>query len=721
MIHRTGDVPPVTEALPAARADLPPTEALRPVDPGAGDRRRLREQAPPADFPPAGRRHLREPVADEPRPAGWRRPPGPADERYGPEPAVGGRRALREPGIPEPPEGPRGGRRRLRESDDGAIGATGPWDLGAPEDGSGGRRQLARPDSRHDAPGGRRRLREPLDEGERAAMDPREAGPGGPVADVGVSASGRRRVREPFDESGRVGPVADTGVSASGRRRLREPFDERGRAAMDPRDAGARPIADSGVSASGRRSLREPWDGAERAVGPEPNDSGVSSTGARRRLAEPLGEPGWADLEPREPRARAVGPVADAGVSASGRRRLRDSWDEAGRAVGPELHDSGVSGTGGSRRSAEPLGESGWGRVEPREPGAGSAGPVADAGVSATGRRRLREPWDEADDSAVSGTGGRRRFAEPTGESGWAGAQPRYPGGSNASGMPGSGARRLEESFDEFGRRIDPEPPGTDTGPDAGWVDGPVARTGGWSGAGPGGRRRREPLGETGSGAGAQPWETGAGPSAPVTDTGVSASGRRHLREPGRGPEPWDTSGGTGTAGGRPLREPFGERGPVPESYGRPVGEHVADDPGGRRRRDAGERGDELISGTGGRRRLREPGPTRPVRDGSPTEPWQYGPSGPVSDADESFGTRGWGADPAAGGPRARRHPGTEYVGDTGEQDAGWAEAHDGYAEPRGGGRHSGNEPGEASPPTTRLRALLGDLDPNRPSGRHRR
>ena len=157
--------------------------------------------------------------------------------------------------------------------------------------------------------------------------------------------------------------------------------------------------------------------------------------------------------------------------------------------------------------------------------------------------------------------------------------------------------------------------------PDAGWADGPVARTGGWSGAGPGGRRRREPFGETGSGAGAQPWETGAGPSAPVADTGVSASGRRHLREPGRGPEPWDTSGGTGTAGGRPLREPFGERGPVPESYGRPVGEHVADDPGGRRRRDAGERGDELISGTGGRRRLREPGPTRPVRDGSPTEP----------------------------------------------------------------------------------------------------
>ena len=37
-------------------------------------------------------------------------------------------------------------------------------------------------------------------------LDPREAGPGGPVADVGVSASGRRRVREPFDEGGRAGP-----------------------------------------------------------------------------------------------------------------------------------------------------------------------------------------------------------------------------------------------------------------------------------------------------------------------------------------------------------------------------------------------------------------------------------------------------------------------------------------------------------------------------------
>jgi hypothetical protein len=119
------------------------------------------------------------------------------------------------------------------------------------------------------------------------------------------------------------------------------------------------------------------------------------------------------------------------------------------------------------------------------------------------------------------------------------------------------------------------------------------------------------------------------------------------------------------------------------------------DGPGGRRRHDPGA-GEDLLTGAGGRRRLREPEPP-PVRDGSQTEPWLYAPDGPPEGS-------------------ARRTLGAEYLIETGEQGPGWTSALDDYAERRDGGRHSG-----ASDATVRLQTLLGELDPNRPRRRHRR
>jgi hypothetical protein len=123
-------------------------------------------------------------------------------------------------------------------------------------------------------------------------------------------------------------------------------------------------------------------------------------------------------------------------------------------------------------------------------------------------------------------------------------------------------------------------------------------------------------------------------------------------------------------------------------------GEPDRAEPGGRGRPE----GDDLISGTGGRRRLRESEP-QPVRDGTQTEPWLFAPEGPPDGS-------------------ARRTLSAEYLIETGEQDAGWAGDLDDRAERRDGGRHAGA--GDLSP-TVRLQALLSELDPNRPRRRHRR
>jgi hypothetical protein len=177
------------------------------------------------------------------------------------------------------------------------------------------------------------------------------------------------------------------------------------------------------------------------------------------------------------------------------------------------------------------------------------------------------------------------------------------------------------------------------------------------------GRRGWEHIGEPG------PVDVGA--ALPPADPGVSPSGR------GRPSEPWDDA-----ARGRPdgPRRRSGEPEPVERSA--------------RRRPD----GDDLISGTGGRRRLRDTEPA-PVRDGSQTEPWLVAPDGPPDGS-------------------ARRTLSAEYLIETGEQ-AGWAPGLDDRAERRGGGRHAGA--GDVSPPTVRLQALLSELDPNRPRRRHRR
>jgi hypothetical protein len=265
---------------------------------------------------------------------------------------------------------------------------------------------------------------------------------------------------------------------------------------MDPRDAGA--VADTGVSASGRRRLREPWD----------------------------------EVGPRDARAGSNGSVADTGVSASGRRRLREPWDDGGPRPS-EAGPGGPNGSGGRRR----LNES-----DPRD-----AGAVPDPSVSVTGRRRFREPWDEAGSDA--------------------GLRERAPGGVNGTGVPDAGGRRRREPFGE------PARPAADQGVSAS-----------------GRRRLREPGDDAG----------------PAMDTGVSASGRRRLREP------WDEAGpgpdGLNGSGGRPR---------LPE----PV------ESGGRRRREV-DAVEDPISDTGGRRRRREPEPA-PVRDGARTEPWLYGTDGP--------------------------------------------------------------------------------------------
>ncbi len=522
--------------------------------------------------------------------------------------------------------------------------------------------------------GGRRRLGEPA--------PPAPPVPGGrrhlpePPAEQSYPGA-RRRLREPAADlpppAPRPGATAPwETVEPGGRRRLREP------------------LAEPGVSEIGRRRLREPFDGAPR--GAQPWDTG------------------------HEPPPS----VPDTGVSASGRRRLPEPVDGVDR--GPRQWDAGPRGLDGApRRPAEPFGArprdepppsvpdtgvSASGRRRLRAPfdGADPVGPAADTGVSASGRRRLREPWEtgagEAGGRPWPGEGpdpdgfpsGRRRLRDP-----WDPA-PAPTGSVADTGGSASGRRRLREPWDEAaggldggGRRRLGEPSAPDQGVSGTgrrrlrepWEEAPdPAPVNGVHQPAPGGRRGQgafdDPIADTGvSASGRRRLREPLEPAGPVADTGVSASGRRRLREP------WDD------APPAPGDGPGGRRRPsVPE----PV------EPAGRRRREL-DAADDPSGGTGGRRRRREVEPA-PVRDGSQTEPWMFAPEGPPERS-------------------ARRTLGAEYLIETGEQDSGFAAAVDDYAGRRDGGRHSGA--GDVSDPTVRLQALLGELDPNRPRRRHRR
>lgn len=452
------------------------------------------------------------------------------------------------------------------------------------------------------------------------ALPPTEA-----LRRVEPGSGGRRRLGEPAPPPRRRLPEPPVEEPhAGGRRRLREPV-----ADLPPPDR--RYPADLPAPEAGRRRPQEP-DGALGATAPWELDA----PGGRRRLREQVADTGVSASGRR--RLREPGPerppAADAGVSGTGRRRLREPWEP-----GEPVADTGVSATG-RRRLREPAGDAAppWetargvpndGPGGRRRLGESPGPPAADTGVSASGRRRLREPWDEAGSlDGGPGASGRRRLREPWEDT------PRAPAAD--AGVSATGRRHLREA-----------------GPSGPAVDGDISGTGR--------RRLRESWDEAGPG---EPARTN-GPVEP-------ASGRRHLREPWEGTEPG------GTASGRQrLRDPWDD--PAPASGGR--------------RRDPGE---DLLSGTG-RRRLREPEPP-PVRDGTQTEPWLHGPGGPPQR-----------------GPR--RGP-ADYLAETGEQDAGWATALDDYADRRDGGRHGA---GEGSPPTVQLEALLSELDPNRPRRRHRR
>jgi hypothetical protein len=196
-----------------------------------------------------------------------------------------------------------------------------------------------------------------------------------------------------------------------------------------------------------------------------------------------------------------------------------------------------------------------------------------------------------------------------------------------------------------------------------------------------------------------------------------------------------------------------------------------ADTGGGRRRRreaDAAETGAwppqpaaEPAAPGGGRRRLREPDtagsgswlPHLPAESVAEAGGWRHrseAPAGPsVTSPAEPRSGRRRAAEPAPQGG-TRRTLGAEYLIDTGEQ-AVWtggarryapqpepptepftpapqpSAAAESAAQPAGEvparprGRHAAPEDRENATATVQLRALIGDLDPDRPTGRHRR
>jgi hypothetical protein len=103
-------------------------------------------------------------------------------------------------------------------------------------------------------------------------------------------------------------------------------------------------------------------------------------------------------------------------VSGTGRRRLREPWEQ-GPAAAPVngVHQPAPGGRRGQGAFDDPIADTGVsasGRRRLREP-LEAGGPAADSGVSASGRRRLREPWDEAAPAPSDGPGGRRRLSAP--------------------------------------------------------------------------------------------------------------------------------------------------------------------------------------------------------------------------------------------------------------------------------------------------------------------
>jgi hypothetical protein len=742
------------------------TEALRIVEPGSGGRRRLREPAgethdpgfrAPAAPETGGRRRLRDgaggPPGDGPRPretASW----APAEaEPVRPvrEPEPGGRRALREPDGVGSPDVSATGRRYLREPDEAAAGPLWPDDRGFVE-GSGveggvpatGRRALREPDA--GPAGGSRTGRRYLGEPDGAAS-PGPAGPPRPFAGEphgagpgAINGTGRRRLQEPgppaeFGAGGRRSlrepdGVGSPDVSATGRRYLREP-DEAGSAR--PVGSGGRRFVEGsgvegGVPATGRRALREP----------DPGPAGLSATG-RRSLREP----------------------DDAGspdVTGTGRRHLREPGEVAPGPVGSD-----------GRRFAEGPGAEGGvpaaGRRALREPDAGSAG------VSATGRRYLREP-DEAG-SAVPVAPGRAFTAEPPGSGVINGTGRRRPQEPGPAGEYVAGGRRSL-------REPDPMAPGEAAGWDGrpGVGEREPLRTDGVSATGrryaldpdvpPTGRRRLQepdPVAEFG-GPGLRPPRE---PDAGIAE--ISGTGRRRLRDP-------DPVAGFGTAERRDLdRRDLGGPvglGPVepsgtgrrwseePEPVDRSMGQALGQEPDitgfGEPPRTDRRRPEDLgpVDGPGTRRRH-----LPDVEPGTPAEPPPPGgrrrvrePDGPGSAGTGAYAVESFGpVDPAdrAGGRRRLSDPGEEFApgGRRHLPAPEWQRSADlppsrgrheepgsglpsmepspsgapdpGSTERRRGGRHTPARPGVDPAATMPLRALIGELDPSRPRGRHRR
>jgi uncharacterized protein DUF3710 len=527
--------------------------------------------------------------------------------------------------------------------------------------------------------GGRRRLREP--------------GPAGELPP-----GGRRRLREP------AGGTSDTGSSfapepeAGGRRRLR----------TGPGAAGSR-LHETGPLAAieadpvrrapapgpgGRRYLREP--DAEPAVErpergrrrylPEADVVGSAEapgTGGRRRLREP---DAVGAAEPAEP---------------GGRRRLRDpdALEDRPASTGPE----GRVGGGRRRPDPDPIDEfRSAGRRALREPGGGPAevprsgrrhGPDPDptGEFEARGRRALRESGG-AGSAEVSRTGGRRYLREPdTAGIGEVSETGRRRLGDREA-VSGSGGRRaLREQSAEFPASNDRSPL---DGPDALEVAEPARPFGrerdvdGFGAAPRSSRQRRtDPDPVDGSGSGGRRYLPEADPleSAELPPP----NGRRHVREPAE-VDPLD-----------PLRTGTHRLEPYAPAYpgGRSGGRRRPAEPAPVDELASGSRGPELTPtatgeefgavdraghGTGGRRRLRAPD----------------GPPDPTNGRDLTAHGSG------AGGRRRLREPaeGPAATGST-----------------QRAGRHASAQTEGDPSLTVPLRTLIGDLDPHRPRGRHRR